>query len=159
MPILIGLFLLLQQGALPPRPATAPAVDEIIFKGFPFQRNIMRDDLEKMLGHSTSVSEKQSNNRRISSLRFAGLVVELAEPKGTRGTVSTIELTDNRWHFPAKLRIGSTRSEMINLLGKPDIEHPSEASYGCYECVWDDKIHFTFDGEHIKSIKWDFYLD
>jgi hypothetical protein len=41
----------------------------------------------------------------------------------------------------------------------PDIDRASESIYGCYECVWDDKIHFTFDGNRIKNIKWDFYLD
>jgi hypothetical protein len=159
-PIVLSGMLLVQQATLPARPATAPAVDDIIFKGFPFNRNITRDELEKVLGRPTAVSDKQANNRRLSSLRFSGLVVELSgEPISARGTIAGIELSDNRWHFPAKLRIGSTHAEMINLLGKPDIDNPSESIYGCYECVWDDKIHFIFDAGRIKSMKWDFYLD
>ena len=160
VPILLPGLMLLPQATNQPRPATAPAVDEIIFKGFPFPRDIMRTELEKILGRPASVSENQADSRRSSRLQFAGLAVELlAESIGTRGTVSSIELSDNRWHFPAKLRIGSTRAEMIRLLGRPDIDRSPEAIYGCYECAWDDKIHFVFEGDRIKSMKWDFYVN
>lgn len=159
-PIVLAGLILVQRTSLPPRPATAPAVDEIIYKGFPFPRDIKREELEKILGHPASVSEKQADNRRFSRLQFPGLAVELfGDPTGARSALSSIELSDNSWHFPAKLRIGSTRSEMIKLLGKPDIDRSSEAVYGCYECVWDDKVYFIFEGDRIKNIKWNFYLN
>ena len=160
VPIALTGLMLGPQATQRPWPASAPAVDEIIFKGFPFPRDIMRVGLEKALGRPASVSEKELNGRRSSRLQFTGLAVELfAEPIGTRGTVSSIELSDNRWRFPAKLHIGSTRAEMIKLLGSPDIDRSAEAIYGCYDCVWDDKIHFVFEGDRIKSMNWDFYVN
>lgn len=154
----LSVLLLLPQSSLQPRPATAPAVDEVIYKGFPIVRDITRADAEKILGKAVSVSETEVKNHRLTTLRFTGLILELRQDSdGSHSVVSSIELRNNRWHFPAKLRIGSTRADMFRLLGKPDIEHPMESVYGCYECVFDDKIHFTFDGNKIKSMKWDFY--
>jgi len=139
-----------QQPKLTPRPPTAGAVDEIIFRGFPFAQKTSRAELEAVLGRPSSASAKK--------LEFPGLRVMLAELKDQSSTVSSIELSDNRWHFPAKLRIGSSRDEVVKLLGKPDVERPSESIYGCYECVYDHKIHFIFDGSKVKRILWDFYL-
>ena len=141
------------RSTLPPKPPTAPAVDEIIYKGFPFQRNITRADLEKILGKPASVNER--TGKTPSVFHFKGLTVELIE----NSKIATIELTDNVWRFPAKLRIGSSRDEALKLLGKPDIETKSELTYGCYDCVFDDKIHLTLDGDKISRIKWDFYLN
>jgi hypothetical protein len=150
-------YLLLQvRSTLPPRPPAASAVDEIIFKGFPFEQNTARGNLERAFGNPASVSENPE--KKLSTLRFDGLIVELVEREDHSQTVSAIELSDNRWRFPAKVRIGSLRDEILKLLGKPDIEHPSEFVYGCYECVYDHKIHFFFDGDKVKRIKWDFYL-
>lgn len=158
--ILLTSLMFMQQASVSARPEAAPAVDELISSGFPFPRTIMRSELEQTFGKPVSVSEKQVEDKRLSTLRFAGLVIEVYDKAaGARGTVSSIELKDNRWHFPARLRIGSTRAEMLKLLGRPDIERPSEAVYGCYECVYDDKIHVSFDGDKIKSLKWDFYLN
>ncbi|HLH30694.1 MAG TPA: hypothetical protein VKY31_05795 [Terriglobia bacterium] len=147
--IALTYLLFTAQSRLPARPPTAGAVDEIIFKGFPFPQKISRAELEMALGKPSSVSEKDR-----TTLQFNGLTITLAG-----GTISTIELTDNRWHFPAKLRVGSTRDEMLKLLGKPDMERGSESIYGCYECVYDHKIHFVFDAGRIKRIQWDFYLN
>ncbi|HEY2380426.1 MAG TPA: hypothetical protein VGK48_04520 [Terriglobia bacterium] len=156
----LSVLFLVPQSSLQPRPATAPAVDELISKGFPLGREMTRAEAEKVLGKPVSVSENQVKGHRLTTLRFAGLVVELRQDTdGSHSVISSIELSDNRWQFPAKLRIGSTRDDMLRLLGKPDIDRPAESVYGCYECVYDDKIHVMFDGNKIKSMKWDFYLD
>ena len=157
--VLISTSLLLFQvkSTLPPPPPTAAAVDEILFKGFPFGQKTSRAEIEKILGKPTSVSE--DTTKKVSTLRFAGLTVELAEVADQSATVSSIELTQNRPQFPAKIHIGSTREEVTQLLGKADIDRPPEWIYGCYDCVYDHKIHFIFDGNKVKQINWDFYLE
>ena len=152
------MVLLQARSTLPPRPPTAGAVDEIIFKGFPFERNITRAELERILGKPVSVTAPRANNPH-TVLHFKGLIIELRERANGSATISSIELSDNVWRFPAKLRIGSMREDLLKLLGKPDIERKPELIYGCYECVYDDKIHFIFDGNKVARIKWDFYLD
>ena len=156
----LSVLLIVPQSSLQPKPPTAPAVDEFIYKGFPSGRDMTRADAERILGKPVSVSETQVKNHRLTTLRFAGLIVQLRQdPDGSHSVITSIELSDNRWHFPAKLRIGDSRDDALRLLGKPDVDRPAEFVYGCYECVYDDKIHFTFDGNKIKSMKWDFYLD
>ena len=156
--IALSCLMLVQQGKIAPRPATAPAVDEIIFRGFPFGQKATRAQVEALFGQGKSVSEQRVSGNPAVVLQFEGVTVSLVEGKDHTTTVSTIDLTDNRWNFPAKLRIGSTRQEVLKLLGKADIEHPGELIYGCYECVWDHKVHFFFDGDKVKRIQWDFYL-
>ena len=159
--ILISTLMLFFQArsTLPPRPPTAGAVDEIIFKGFPFQRNVRPAELKPILGDPLSITGRGPNNPN-GALHFKGLTIELREILADGSAkIASIELSDNAWRFPAKVRIGSTRDDVLKLLGRPDIESKSELTYGCYECVYDDKIHFTFDGNKVTRIKWDFYLN
>ena len=94
------------------------------------------------------------------TLVFKGLTIDLYEIMHERGVaVLRVELTDNRWRFPSKLRIGRTRQEVLQSLGKPTEDLNSEWRYVCADCVLENKITFRFSSNKVSMIKWDFDLD
>jgi len=142
------------------------AIDGIIFGGLPFKGLVTLADFQQRLGKPVSVTTKQVENPHnsdkdaIHKLVYRGLVLDLYEiTRDHNIAILDVEVSDNRWRLPAKIRIGSTREEVSRLLGKATKELNSEWEYICSDCVYENTITFKFSGEKVVTMKWKFALD
>jgi hypothetical protein len=142
------------------------SIDEIIFRALPFKDLKTRNDFERRFGKPVSVSAKPFTNWHTSEtdtvykLVFKGLTIDLYEVARDHSiAVLRVLLTDNRWRFPMRLRIGDARQQVLQFLGNPIEDRTSEWVYVCADCVEENKITFGFSGDKIRTIQWDFALD
>jgi len=147
----------------------AAKIDEFIFGSFRDIRETYqtRADFERRFGKPISVRKRpfitqNGDHDTVYELVFRGIRVDLYESaESQRVSLYGVLVTDNRWNIPSvgTLHIGSTKQDLLMLLGKPDTNKNTEWKYQCNACLGDENVTFTFSGERIRSIHWEFDLD
>ena len=131
---------------------------------FKFGRDII--EIKKSLGKPLREKVDNYSNLHVENqvdeihrLDYGGLIVNVyrVNEKPPRDILYKLVITDNNYKLKWGLGIGSSRSEVLRLFGKP-----GDKRGGFTYSLEDEKMNsvkFFFSEDKINRIQWDWYLD
>ena len=119
--------------AISPSPKLERVLHELDFEVNGIKSGTSYDEIVKRIGkplRSQDLGKDDCNDRDMRTIYYKGLAIEL-ESDGTKQSyaVVSIEVTSARWLIGNKIKIGSTRDEVLKAFG-PDNDYADDDALG-----------------------------
>jgi hypothetical protein len=142
-------------------------VRQIIYEGFDFNLGETKHELINNLGNPKRLKTSEVNNihypneitDKVYELFYDGLYIRILHAtQGDREFITNISITDNKYKIIWDLEIGSSKSDIKNILGVPDEEDVESIVYQT-TLEYIDTVKFHFKNDAVYKIDWFYWVD